>query len=309
MRCRCWCPPSGPRPTGRDCWTRCDGLLLTGSESNVEPHHYGGPASAPGTLHDPNRDATTLPLIPRAVAAGLPVLAICRGFQEMNVAYGGTLGQRCTRWTGTSIIARTNPTPRRAIRARARGPPGAGRAAAASPARIACRSIHCIGRACRPWGQGLAVEARAPDGVIEAFRVATRANFASACSGIRNGSFRRIHFRARCSPPSARLQAARKFKVIYGQHDSAVPEGTRHFGSRGDHSRHGGCRARQAHAGREIRRRGGHAPARGDLPADRDRRLPGRPERHESVGHRYRPARGSEDGAGRAHGRPNRPRR
>src|SRR5271156_1691290 len=72
----------------------CDGLLLTGSASNVEPHHYGGPASEPGTLHDPNRDATTLPLIPRAVAAGLPVLAICRGFQEMNVAYGGTLWQR-----------------------------------------------------------------------------------------------------------------------------------------------------------------------------------------------------------------------
>src|ERR1700735_4666719 len=72
----------------------CDGLLLTGSASNVEPRNYGGPASAPGTLHDPNRDATTLPLIPRAIAAGLPVLAICRGFQEMNVAYGGTLHPR-----------------------------------------------------------------------------------------------------------------------------------------------------------------------------------------------------------------------
>ncbi|MGO9718992.1 MAG: gamma-glutamyl-gamma-aminobutyrate hydrolase family protein, partial [Steroidobacteraceae bacterium] len=51
----------------------CDGLLFTGSASNVEPHHYGGPASEPGTLHDPNRDATTLPLIPRAIAAGVPV--------------------------------------------------------------------------------------------------------------------------------------------------------------------------------------------------------------------------------------------
>ena len=56
----------------------CDGLLLTGSASNVEPYHYGGPASAPGTLHDPNRDATTLPLIPQAIAAGLPVLAAFR---------------------------------------------------------------------------------------------------------------------------------------------------------------------------------------------------------------------------------------
>ena len=74
-----------------DLLERFDGLLLTGSPSNVEPHHYGGPASDPGTLHDPERDATTLPMIPRAIAAGMPVLAICRGFQEMNVTFGGTL--------------------------------------------------------------------------------------------------------------------------------------------------------------------------------------------------------------------------
>jgi len=73
---------------------RIDGLLLTGSLSNVEPHHYGGSPSLPGTLHDPERDATTLPLIRQAVRAGVPVFAICRGFQEMNVAFGGTLHQR-----------------------------------------------------------------------------------------------------------------------------------------------------------------------------------------------------------------------
>lgn len=70
-----------------------DGLLLTGSPSNVEPRRYGGPPSAPGTLHDPHRDEPALRLIPAAVGAGLPVLAICRGFQEMNVAFGGTLHQ------------------------------------------------------------------------------------------------------------------------------------------------------------------------------------------------------------------------
>src|SRR5258708_32730825 len=48
----------------------CDGLLLTGSASNVEPHHYGGRASEPGTLHDPNRDATRLPLIRLAIPSG-----------------------------------------------------------------------------------------------------------------------------------------------------------------------------------------------------------------------------------------------
>ena len=49
-----------------------DGLLLTGSPSDVEPHHYDGEASEPGSLHDPHRDATTLPLAEKAMAAGVP---------------------------------------------------------------------------------------------------------------------------------------------------------------------------------------------------------------------------------------------
>jgi putative glutamine amidotransferase len=71
-----------------------DGLFLTGSPSNVEPAHYGGHPSKPGTWHDPERDDVTLPLIPAAVEAGLPLFGVCRGFQEMNVAFGGTLHQR-----------------------------------------------------------------------------------------------------------------------------------------------------------------------------------------------------------------------
>jgi putative glutamine amidotransferase len=73
---------------------RLDGLLLTGSPSNVEPHQYGGAPSMEGTLHDPDRDATTLPLIREAVRRDVPVLAICLGIQELNVALGGTLHQR-----------------------------------------------------------------------------------------------------------------------------------------------------------------------------------------------------------------------
>lgn len=72
---------------------RLDGLMLTGSPSNVEPHHYEGEPSRPGTLHDSSRDATTLPLIRAAIDAGVPILAICRGHQELNVALGGTLHQ------------------------------------------------------------------------------------------------------------------------------------------------------------------------------------------------------------------------
>ncbi|APZ41788.1 gamma-glutamyl-gamma-aminobutyrate hydrolase family protein [Acidihalobacter ferrooxydans] len=71
-----------------------DGLLLTGSRSNVEPARYGGPPSAPGTEHDPARDALTLPLLRAALDRAIPVLAICRGFQEFNVAHGGSLHPR-----------------------------------------------------------------------------------------------------------------------------------------------------------------------------------------------------------------------
>jgi putative glutamine amidotransferase len=69
-----------------------DGILLTGSPSNVEPHHYGM-ESRPGTLHDPARDATTLPLIRRSIDRSVPLFAICRGLQEVNVALGGSLHQ------------------------------------------------------------------------------------------------------------------------------------------------------------------------------------------------------------------------
>jgi putative glutamine amidotransferase len=69
-----------------------DGLLFTGAPSNVAPSHYGAGARA-GTELDEMRDGTALPLLRAAIAAGKPVLAICRGFQELNVALGGTLHQ------------------------------------------------------------------------------------------------------------------------------------------------------------------------------------------------------------------------
>ncbi|MDE1922657.1 MAG: gamma-glutamyl-gamma-aminobutyrate hydrolase family protein [Gammaproteobacteria bacterium] len=152
--------------------TLCDGLLFTGSESNVEPQHYGGPDSAPGTLHDPNRDATTLPLIPRAVAAGLPVLAICRGFQEMNVAYGGTLWQRLHEVPGhidhrddVSLPLDEQYGPAHEVLL----DPGGGLRKIADHDRLRVNSLHWQG--VQNLGRDLVVEARAPDGVIEAFRV------------------------------------------------------------------------------------------------------------------------------------------
>ena len=73
---------------------RLDGLMLTGSPSNVHPAHYGTEPSPEAEPHDAARDATTLPLIRHALDIGLPLFAICRGIQELNVALGGTLHAR-----------------------------------------------------------------------------------------------------------------------------------------------------------------------------------------------------------------------
>jgi len=76
-----------------DVLQRLDGLFLTGSLSNVEPRLYNGEPSKQGTLHDPQRDGVAMKLIPAVIAAGIPLFAVCRGFQEMNVSMGGTLHQ------------------------------------------------------------------------------------------------------------------------------------------------------------------------------------------------------------------------
>ncbi len=156
-----------------------DGFLLTGSPSNVEPHHYGGPASEPGTLHDGWRDSTTLPLIPKLVEAGLPLLAICRGFQEMNVAFGGTLWQKLQEVDGFRDH-REDPQAPLAVQY---GPAHEVELqrdgvlhGLAGMDRLTVNSLHSQG--VRTLGRGLEIEARADDGVIEAFRVRNAPVFA-----------------------------------------------------------------------------------------------------------------------------------
>ena len=69
------------------------GILLTGSPSNLDPRHYGDEAPVNPEKLDPARDAVTLPLVKTAIQEKIPLFAICRGFQELNVALGGTLHQ------------------------------------------------------------------------------------------------------------------------------------------------------------------------------------------------------------------------
>jgi putative glutamine amidotransferase len=160
---------------------RLDGLVFTGSPSNVEPHRYQGPPSAPGTLHDPARDATTLPLIRKAVEAGVPVFGICRGFQEMNVAFGGTLHQKVHEIPGHLDHRDDESQPLEVQYGPAHDvtlePGGVLRALAVSD-RVRVNSLHSQG--IDRLGAELAVEARAPDGLVEAFRVRTARSFAIA---------------------------------------------------------------------------------------------------------------------------------
>lgn len=158
------------------------GLLFMGSPSNVEPRHYDGEPSEPGTLHDTHRDETTLPLIPRAVAAGVPVLGICRGFQEMNVAFGGSLWQKLQEVPGHSDHREDLNLPLEQQYAAAHEvslvPGGLLQRLAGGAATVKVNSLH--GQGVRELGPGLSVEARASDGVIEAFRVTAARNFALA---------------------------------------------------------------------------------------------------------------------------------
>ncbi|WP_082712117.1 gamma-glutamyl-gamma-aminobutyrate hydrolase family protein [Burkholderia singularis] len=166
-------PALGTRQAADDIVAAVDGLLFTGSYSNVEPHRYGAPPSAPDTLHDPARDATTLPLLRAAVYAGVPVLAICRGLQEMNVVFGGTLHQQVHAVDGFADHRENKHDtldvqygPAHAIRLTAGG---LLQRIAGGMAQAQVNSLHSQGIA-QP-GAALAVEATAPDGLIEAISV------------------------------------------------------------------------------------------------------------------------------------------
>ncbi len=157
----------------------CDGVFLTGSPSNVEPRHYGGTASRPGTWHDESRDATTLPLIRQVVDAGLPLLAVCRGFQEMNVAFGGTLHQHVHELPGHlnhREVEQASLDEQYAPSHTVQLMPGGLFAGLAGRPELLVNSLHSQG--VDQLAPGLVVEATAPDGLIEAFSVKQASTFA-----------------------------------------------------------------------------------------------------------------------------------
>jgi putative glutamine amidotransferase len=146
---------------------RIDGLLVPGSTSNVHPLHYRGSESLTPDLHDLARDATTLPLIREAVARGIPILAICRGIQELNVALGGTLHQNVHERAGRHDHGANNRNPCDADFAPRHAVSLMGNLARIVGAtRIIVNSLHS--QAIDRLAPGLTVEAEAEDGTVEA---------------------------------------------------------------------------------------------------------------------------------------------
>ena len=165
-------PANGPTADIETLLDRLDGIVLTGSRSNVQPTLYDGPPHAEGTPEDPGRDGITLPLIRAAVTRGVPLLAICRGFQELNVALGGSLHQRLQdlpdridHSTPMQPSARVRQGKAHAVRLAS----GGWLHRLAGMTEIAVNSLHNQG--INTLAPGLIAEGVAPDGTIEAVRV------------------------------------------------------------------------------------------------------------------------------------------
>lgn len=155
---------------------RLDGLLVSGSPSNVAPELYGVAASLTPGQHDPARDATTLPLIREALRRGMPLLAICRGIQELNVALGGTLHQQVHDLSGRRDHRAGPGTMEQMFGPKHEVTLSGALARIVGAARITVNSLH--EQAIDRPADALAVEAVADDGTIEAVRVAAAPGFA-----------------------------------------------------------------------------------------------------------------------------------
>ena len=158
---------------------RVDGIMLTGAVSNVHPDRYGVPPSVAHEPYDPDRDRLTQTLITKTIDAGVPLLAICRGHQELNVAFGGTLVPEVQEIEGRMdhrAIKHHEQRERFAIRHDVAIKAGGRLETIVGSGPIRVNSLHR--QAIDRLGGGLSVEATAPDGTIEAISVKDAPAFA-----------------------------------------------------------------------------------------------------------------------------------
>lgn len=155
-----------------------DGVLLTGSQSNVHPSRFGEPVHDASLPLDTRRDDWVLALIPRALARGVPLFGICRGFQETNVALGGSLHQAVQEVDGRHDHRAPKDVPAERAYGFAHAvavEPGGVLASVLDTSSFEVNSVH--GQGVNRLADGLRVEARAPDGLVEAFSVERASGF------------------------------------------------------------------------------------------------------------------------------------
>jgi putative glutamine amidotransferase len=179
-----------------------DGVLMTGAVSNVHPPHYGEEPTQDHEPYDHHRDAVTLRLIQRVIDRGIPLFCICRGFQELNVAMGGTLETELQRGEGRldhrapkSDDVNVRYAPRHSITITK----GSQLEHMLGKQETMVNTIHRQG--IKRLGESLTAEATAPDGVIEAVSVKGAKAFAFATQW-------HPEFRAADNPDSVKLFSA-----------------------------------------------------------------------------------------------------
>lgn len=172
-------PSFGDRLDLDELLSSVDGVMLTGSKSNVDPTLYGEEATEANGPYDPARDATTMPLIRKAIERGVPLLAICRGIQELNVALGGSLATEIQEREGAMdhrAPVSDKQDERFAIRQAVTIKPGSCLAGVFGAGDILVNSVHR--QAVDRLGSKLQVEAVALDGTVEAVSVRDARAFA-----------------------------------------------------------------------------------------------------------------------------------
>jgi putative glutamine amidotransferase len=160
---------------------QCDGVLFTGSPSNVHPSHFDQAVLRPELPLDPLRDQLTLPLIRACIDQKVPMLGICRGFQEINVALGGSLHQQVHDVPNMMDHREPSHLPyneQYALSHPIRIVAGSPLALWAEGESAMVNSLH--GQGIDRLASGLEAMAFAPDGLIEAVRVRSATHFAYA---------------------------------------------------------------------------------------------------------------------------------
>jgi putative glutamine amidotransferase len=165
--------PTDPRFVGvEELLTVCDGFLLTGGRPNVHPEEYGEAETEAHGTFDRARDAVTLPLVRACVARGQPFLGVCRGFQEVNVALGGTLHPEIRDLPGR-MNHRMPPNgsleEKFALRHPVRFTEGGPFHRLFGAAEVMTNTLH--GQGIKDVGRGVAIDGHAPDGTPEAIYV------------------------------------------------------------------------------------------------------------------------------------------